>query len=233
MIKKLSTLGLIACSLTAAAEETYSIQMTGDNELIASKNLQVDKVQVIQGMDALLTYQEQLEKELDALSKSDTLKSITQSAGILEELVFIDSLILKNQTQAKTTVTGNGGYCSNNTFLNYTFADTFFRYTLNVSASTGMPGPFPPDTPSQIVKSTAQVTNSTVRTDTDTTTGNSLFVSSSSSIDSGLHSSSNQLPFVAQGTYFISFPNCDAFKIIKVEGTKSYTTSPTITSTQN
>ncbi len=235
MLKKLSTLGIIACSFAAVAEENYSIQMTGDNELIASKNLQVDKVQVIQGMDALYTYQEQLEKELDSLAESDTLKNIAQSAEILQELVFIDSMILKHESKnsTKTTVNGTGSYCSNNTFLNYTFADSFFRYTLNVTASTGMPGPFPPGTPTQVVKSTATVTNTTVNTDTDTSTGNSLFVSASSSIGSGLHASNNPLPFVAQGTYFISFPNCDAFKIIKVQGTKAYGSLPTITSIQN
>lgn len=234
MIKKLSTIALIAGSLTAVAQENYSIQLTDDNQLSVSKNLQVDNVQIIDGIDALYAYQEQLQQELDSLAKADTLKSIGQSADILEELVFIDSLIERNDSQLKATVSNGGSvYCNNNIFLNYTFNDSFFRYNLNVTASTGMPGPFPPDTPYQLVKSTATVTNTTVNTDTDTSTGNSLFVSASSSIGSGLHASNNPLPFVAQGNYFISFPNCDAFRIIKVEGTKAYGSAPTITSITN
>ncbi len=234
MLKKLSTFALITSTLTAVAEQNYSIQLTDDNQLSVSKNLQVDKVQIIDGMDALYTYQEQLQQQLDSLAQSDTLKHIGQSADILEELVFIDSLIEKNESQLKATVSNGGSvYCSNNIFLDYTFRDSFFRYTLDVRASTGMPGPFPPDTPYQLVKSTATVTNSTVNTDTDTSTGNSLFVNASSSIGSGLHASNNPLPFVAQGNYFISFPNCDAFRIIKVEGTKAYGSAPTITSITN
>ncbi|MFK8013119.1 MAG: hypothetical protein AB8B80_13850, partial [Marinicellaceae bacterium] len=161
-------------------------------------------------------------------------RKMYESEALLEDLVYVDSFIEKYQTNAyKGTVNGTGSYCNNNTFLNYSFRDSFFRYSMDSRASTGTVGPFPPGTPNQYVTAVASTNNGVQRTDTDFSSGQSLFVSAVATVSSGLHSSATPVPFVAQGSYFISLGSCFATKLIRVEGTKAFGSPAVITSITN
>lgn len=224
---------LTAAFLTHA--ESFQIQINEHNEVIASKGVNIENVTILEGKAAMLDQKAALEEQLANQSKSDTLSAIYQSAKTMEELVFIDDM-LKNESQNKATVYGSGYHCGTNTFLDYSFQDTFYRYTMNVSAYTGAPGPFPPNTPTQYVTSFASITSGSgaQQSDTDSAQGTSLFVSASSSIGSGLHASNNPRPFEARGNYYaFNQVGCSAFKVIKVTGTKAWSQAPTIDNIQN
>jgi hypothetical protein len=233
MLKKITIISLLGLTLNAHSEQNYSIKVSSDNKVTTSKGINVKNIEILEGLEAAEYYREQLVSSIDTLAKSDTMRNLYESETLIEDLVYVDSFINNYQKKVnKTTVSGLGSYCGNNTFLDYTFRNSFYRFSLDVRASTGTVGPLPPQTPFQYVASAATTINAIVRTDNDYSNGQSLFINAASSVDSGLHSSSTQVPFIAQGTYFISIGECAASKVIRVEGTKSYTTNPIITSIQ-
>ncbi len=236
-IKTITTIGLLTCALSVAAQnkEAFSVDLNASDNLSVSKNINISDVQIIEGTEALLSYKNELENDLDMISQSDILRDISQSAVILEELIYIESLIKKQNSRdtVKTSVNGSSPSCGISRSMSYTFDDNYFNFNLNVSALTSAAGPFPPWSPYLFIKSTATTFNPKPNTDIDSYSANGFFSIVSSSVNSGSHSAKSQIPFVAQGTFFISHPYCDSFSIIKVEGTKSWAFPPVITSAQN
>jgi len=234
MLKKYPLIGLFALSMNAHAEQNYSIEITPDNEFITSKNVKVNEFQVLEGLEAAEHIKEHLLTSIETLSKSETMRNIYESEVLIEDLVLIDSFIEKyNDNMNKTQVTGTGSHCGVGTFLDYSFNNGIFNYALDTRATAGTNGPFPPNTPTQFVQATSTIDNISLRTDTDFSSNQSFSVTALASVQSGGHSSASQLPFVSQGFYLISTNGCFATKVITVQGTKSFSTLPTITSIVN